>query len=115
MSLHTGTIERGTGRAGKFGFPTINIALKDSSVYGIYAALVVVDGISYNSAVYADRRRNLLEAYLLDFSGELYGREAGIKLIQKIRDDKVFDNDAALAAAIADDIKKAREYFKMQS
>ena len=131
MSLHTGTIKRGTGRAGKLGFPTINIDLKDTlrpgsprpcsgqagqeNISGIYAARVVIDGVSYNSAAYADRRRNLLEAHLLDFSGEIYGLEASIELLQKISDDKFFDSDTMLSAKIADDVKKAREYFKSQS
>ena len=111
MSFHAGTIEKGTGRASKLGFPTINILLEDESVSGIYAARVTVDGVSYNSAAYANRRRKLLEAHLLDFSGELYGREANIELLEKLRDDNVFDNDAALRAAIENDIQKARGYF----
>ena len=104
-------IEKGTGRASRLGFPTINIPFEDEEISGIYAARVIIDKVSFNSAVYADKRRNLLEAHLLDFSGELYGREASIELLKKLRDDNVFDNDAALRAAIADDVRKVIEYF----
>jgi riboflavin kinase / FMN adenylyltransferase len=111
MSIHTGKIERGTGRATKLGFPTANIPFKGGGISGIYAARVTLNGATYNSAVYADGKRKLLEAHLLDFSGELYGHEIIIELLEKLRDDKMFKDDTKLRAAIADDVKKTREYF----
>ena len=111
MFLHTGIVERGTGRATALGFPTINIPFDNAGITGIYAGRVIIEETSYPAAIYVDQRRHLLEAHLLDFSGELYGSKVGIELHQKLREDAKFDDEASLRAAIADDIQKARRYF----
>ena len=53
----------------------------------------------------------MLEAHVLDFLDELYEKEVTIELCKKIRNDMQFSDDAALRAAIADDIAKVRMYF----
>jgi riboflavin kinase/FMN adenylyltransferase len=79
---------------------------------GIYAARVVIEGKQYPTAVFADEKRDVLEAHILDKNLDLYGKEITIELLQKLRDAKTFSNDEDLRAAIADDIEKVREYFK---
>ncbi len=113
MNSFTGIVTEGSKRATALGFPTANIELKDQAVSGIYAARVLVEGKKYTAAAFADPKRKLLEAYILDFSGELYGKEITIELHKKIRDSAAFENDEALRAMIADDIKEVREYFKI--
>ena len=103
---------KGPQRGTALGFPTINIALNDTSVSGVYAARVSVGRSIYAAAAFADQKRNLLEAYLLDFSGNLYGKKVQIQLEKKIRDVQLFDSDAALRAAIASDVVAVREFFK---
>lgn len=112
MHSYTGIVEHGTKRAAKLGFPTINIPLEDTEVSGIYAARVKVEGKEYLAAMFADPKRKLLEAYILDFSGELYGKEIDIELHEKVRESQQFSDDATLRTAIADDIAKVRAYFK---
>lgn len=111
MNVYTGIVEKGTERAAGLGFSTINIPLGDTSVSGIYAARVKVGEEEYEAAAYADQRRKVLEAHVLDFSKDLYGWNVKIELLKKIRDDKTFKNDTVLQRAIAHDVASVREYF----
>ena len=112
MSSHTGIVQKGTQRATLLGFPTVNIPLADTTVSGIYAARVTIGDAVHYAAVFADQRRKVLEAHLLDFSGALREKNVTIELCKKIRENTAFDNDALLQAAILDDIANVRDYFK---
>ena len=105
-------MQKGTKRAATLGFPTVNIPLSDAEVRGIYVARVVSDGKEYFAAAFADHDRKVLEAYLLDFSDTVYGKEVTIELLEKIRDSEKFGDNATLRAMIASDVAKVREYFK---
>ncbi len=115
MKEHTykGVVIQGQERGKALGFSTANIALEDKALSGIYAGRVriVPEQTLYTAAVYADQGRGLLEAHLLEFESDLYGKEIEITVEKKIRDSEVFEDDAALRAAIASDIKKIRAYF----
>lgn len=108
-----GLVQKGIHRAESLGFPTVNIPLADKKISGIYAARVTVaqDEDAYMAAVYADQKRGVLEAHLLDFDDDLYDMEIEISLLGKIREDKKFEGEAELSAAIQDDISRVREYF----
>jgi FAD synthase len=108
IRTYVGTVTDGTGRATRLGFPTLNIPLTDGSISGIYAGTVRVGTESYVAAVYADQRRKVLEAHLIDFPGGAISGAITIQLGQKIRDDKMFDTDEALQLAIADDIEQVK-------
>ncbi len=84
-------------------------------VTGIYAGTVLVDGTEFRAAIFGDAGRKLLEAYLLDFSGDLYGKEAVFSLLEKVRDHADFADDAALKSAIMADVEKVAAYFKRLS
>lgn len=111
MTLFKGTVERGSQRAEKLGFPTINILLSDPGTTGVFAARVLLNGKEYQAAVFADPARQVLEAHLLDFTGETYGDEARIELVEKLRETGSFDDDALLRVAIVEDVRWVREYF----
>ena len=111
-STYTGIVQKGIKRGQALGFPTANISLDDHAVSGIYAARVALEGKEYSAAAFVDHERKVLEAHVLDFSGDLYGKEITIELLQKIRDNKKFENDNALRAAIADDVARIRAYFQ---
>ena len=108
---YKGTVKKGQQSGQKLGFPTINIPLEGEMPEGIFAAKVLVEGKTYFAAAYANSSRNILEAHLLDFSGDLYGKEVEIELVEKIRDDKKFSDEAELKEAIAADVAKVTEYF----
>ena len=121
---YSGTIEGGSGYAAVLGFRTVNIPLTDESIEGAYAARVTVkEGEEpYMAAAFANQRRKVLEAHLLDFpagggsasggNDDLGGLSITIELFDKIRETKKFDTEPQLRAAIADDVEKVRAYFK---
>ncbi|OGG70670.1 hypothetical protein A3F27_01705 [Candidatus Kaiserbacteria bacterium RIFCSPHIGHO2_12_FULL_53_13] len=111
MDSYTGIVEQGSKRAAALGYPTINIPLEDD-VSGIYIARVHVGSEIFPAAAFADSRRKILEAHIIDFSERLYGRKITIELLGKIRDTRDFNDDAKLREAIADDVAKVRRYFK---
>ncbi len=111
-TIYTGIVARGAQRGTALGFPTANIALTDASVSGIYAAKVSVDSETFHAAAFADPKRNVLEAYMLDFSGNLYDKEITIELCEKIRESDMFADERELRAAIAKDVEDVRHYFK---
>ena len=112
MSSYTGIVQKGIKRGHALGFPTANISLGDSRVSGIYAARVALEGKEYPAAAFADQERKILEAYILDFSGDLYDKEITVELLKKIRDKKKFENDDDLRFTIAGDVEKIRAFFK---
>lgn len=111
MRLYKGIVIKGQGRAGALGYPTVNIPLKDSGISGIYSARVKIGDAKYMAAVFADPKRKLLEAHLLDYSGELNGKSITIELCKKIREHDDFANDEDLRTAIARDVANVRAYF----
>lgn len=110
MKLYTGLVQKGAGRGRQLGYPTANISLTDAES-GIFAGRVRVEDKEYRAAVFADPTRKILEAHLLDFSGDLYGKEVSIELCTKIRESEEFTTDDALRAAIGHDVEMVRQYF----
>jgi len=112
MRTLVGVVEKGTRRGNALGYPTINIPLTDDSVSGVYAARVyVTDGSSYAAAAFADQKRGILEAHLLDCADDLYGKKIRVELHEKIRDRMSFKNDTEARRRIERDVAAAREYF----
>jgi FAD synthase len=111
MNSYTGIVTRGAGKAAALGFPTLNIPLADKSLTGIYAGKVLMQGATYVAAVYADQRRHILEAHLLDFPGGNVIGTVTIKLGPKVREDRMFTDDETLKIAIADDVERVRLLF----
>jgi FAD synthase len=119
---YKGVVQKGEERGATLGFPTINIPLDEEHVGGIFVAMVFIDDKEYLAAAYVNNSRHILEAHLLDFpaqggsasgrSDDLYGKQVEIELLEKIRDDKKFPDEASLKQAIAEDIAKVREYRK---
>ncbi len=108
---YTGIVQGDSGEGKRLGFPTANIPLRGTPS-GIYAGVVTVDGEKYPSAIYADEKRQLLEAHLLDFNTNIYGKTIEITLLKKIRDDAQFTDEAALTKAITKDVEDVRMYFE---
>lgn len=111
---YSGVIIAGSKKARDLGFPTANIPVAET-VSGIYAGMVSIEGAEYVAALFGDEKRKLLEAYLIDFSGNLYGKQASFTLIKKIREHEDFTDNESLRTAITNDVKLVREYFKQSS
>ena len=110
MQTIIGVVEVGKKHGAELGFPTANIPLDNADLSGIYVGRVLVGDDSYNAALYADPPRGVLEAHLLDFTGDLYGKMITIEIGEKVRDKKQFKDDAEARETIKDDIARIREY-----
>lgn len=111
IKSYSGTVQKSSGEGARIGFPTANIPLTDTVLSGIFAGEVVVADRVFPGAIYADQRRGLLEAHILDFEGDLYGQNIEVRLQKKIRDDASFENEDALRRAIAADVAEVRAFF----
>lgn len=108
-----GGAKRGTG----LGFPTANIALTPGTAlgHGIYAVRVHVGADLHAGAAYLGTRPTfddgapVLEVFLFDFDGDLYGREIEVEFIDFLRPDRRFDDAASLQAQMETDCARARE------
>lgn len=118
-----GTVEQGAARGAGLGFPTANIVPPETFELedGIYAVRVLVPGGLYDGAAYVGRQptfkgtQTVVEAFLFDFDGDLYGQEIEVEFIEKLRSDKRFESAEELKAQMDIDCKTARavlEKFK---
>jgi riboflavin kinase/FMN adenylyltransferase len=111
-----GTVIPGRKLGRTLGVPTANIALEPSNrlAYGIYAVEVFVDGArhggvaSFGTRPTVDDGPPLLETFLFDFDGDLYGRAIEVAFVRRIRGEKKFDSLDALVAEMQRDKEKAR-------
>lgn len=114
-SVHS-LVEHGAGRGGGLlGFPTANIDPGPLLLppHGVYACLVKSDGAFYNAAVNLgvnpsfNGARPSLEAHILDFDGDLYGREIRLYFLRFLRSERRFGAIDELTAQIALDVENA--------
>ena len=108
-----GTVVLGNQRGGTLGFPTANVAVPADLLvpaYGIYAgeALGHRAAISIGTNPHYGGNERRVEAYLLDFGGDLYGERLVVSLWERLRDEAVFGSEAELVAAIEDDVRRTR-------
>ena len=103
----------GDQRGGTLGFPTANVSVEADLLvpaYGIYAGAAggrrAAVSIGTNPHYGGDERR--IEAFLLDFEGDLYGERLVVELWERLRDERAFASEAELIAAIADDVARTR-------
>jgi riboflavin kinase / FMN adenylyltransferase len=113
----TGTIVRGEQRGRALGFPTINVAPPPDKLLphdGIYATWVILDDTRHRAASSLGVRPTFgggprkLEAYILDFSEEVYGQQATVAFVERLRDEIRFDSAEDLSKQIAKDVQQTR-------
>jgi riboflavin kinase/FMN adenylyltransferase len=118
----TGHVVHGAKRGRGMGFPTANVRLGRPSpaLHGIFAVrclgaatrgLEGVASLGINPAVRQGGPATL-EAFLFDFSGDLYGRRLTIEFLKKLRDEAHFASLDELAAQIVRDCDAARDFFR---
>lgn len=106
----SGKVTKGKGKGNKLGFPTVNIELKKKIESGVYAGFVETGGKKYKAGVFINKKGNLLEAYLIDFAGNLYGEEIETEIGEKIREVMKFESDEELREQIEKDINIISNY-----
>ena len=115
-----GTVQHGDQRGRELGFPTANVAVPGDICLpadGIYAGWYVrPDGVPLPAALSLGRRptfyeaaeTSLLEAFLLDFDGDLYDEAAAVRFVARLRGEVKFDSVEALVEQMQRDVESAR-------
>jgi riboflavin kinase/FMN adenylyltransferase len=112
-----GVVVSGDQRGGTLGFPTANLAVEPHLLvpaYGIYAGAALggraAISIGVNPHYGGSERR--IEAFLLDFEGDLYGKPLRIELWQRLRDERAFESEEDLVRQIALDVEATRSSIR---
>ena len=116
-----GPVVRGHERGRALGYPTANMAVTPDRAlpaFGVYVTRAHTGGRAYAAATniginptFEDPRPSV-ETYILDFEGDLYGRELRIEMLHRLRGEVRFNSLDALTAAIGADVAAARAYFQ---
>ena len=114
-----GTVVHGHGKGRTAGFPTANLACEQETVlppFGVYAACVTIEGKQYVGVTNVgtrptadDSALNTVETWILDCSGDFYGKEIKLKLLSYLRGIRKFDSMEHLKEQINLDAQKAKK------
>ncbi len=114
----SGVVVEGDRRGAPLGFPTANLAVPDALAIpadGIYATWAIVDGTRYQAATCIGVRptfgggRRTVEAFLLDFQGDLYGQTLTLEFAGRLRAEAAFPSVDALVEQMRLDVEQTRE------
>jgi riboflavin kinase / FMN adenylyltransferase len=113
-----GTVAHGDKRGRTLGFPTANLVPDPRLVvpdHGVYACRALVDGAEHVAAVnvgvrptFKTGRGLLVEAFLLDFEGDLYDRPMRLDFLDRLRGEKRFDSVDELVEQMGRDVVETR-------
>jgi len=111
----TGTVVGGARRGATIGFPTANLAGIATLLpgAGVYAARTRVHGVTHAAAVHVGPNVSFgetaisVEAHLIGFAGDLYGRSLDVDFLDRVRDTRRFASIDDLKAQLADDVAAA--------
>jgi riboflavin kinase/FMN adenylyltransferase len=114
-----GVVAHGDHRGRTLGFPTANLVTEWQLLphVGIYAAVALLGGQAHAAAVSVgnnptfDVNQLRVEAYLLDFDADIYGRELELHFIHRLRDERKFQAVDQLVEAMTRDVEKTRALF----
>lgn len=113
----TCTVEHCTGRGHKLGFPTANVVPSSQKILpyrGVYRTKTVIDGKAYKSMTSIGSRptfentEQTVETYVLDYSGDLYGKSIKTSYLEYMRPNMKFENTAQLEAVLRIDEENVR-------
>lgn len=117
----TGTVVPGHQLGRRLGFPTANLLLPPELVapkFGVYACRCLIDGVRYAAVTNVGTRPTVagvgvtVEAWILDYTGDLYGREITLQSFKFLRPEIRFPTLADLQQAIWEDARKTKEILK---
>jgi len=114
---YLGTVVEGRHRGTRLGYPTVNLRSPRFLVpgEGVYAGWATVRGLRHAAAISVGRAPTfredqpvVVEAFLLDFDGELYGDQVALEFVEYLRPQKTFAHPEALRAGMAADCDRVR-------
>jgi riboflavin kinase/FMN adenylyltransferase len=114
-----GTIVEGKRRGRELGFPTANLETQNELVppNGVYATIMTIDGVVHGGVTNIGMRPTFgettptIETHVLDYSGNLYGQSVRLAFVQRLRDERRFEDVDALRAQIDADKQRAERLF----
>ena len=115
-----GQVVEGRHRGREIGFPTANLRTANGLIppHGVYATTMIVDGVVHAAITnigvnptFGDSNQTSIETYLLRYEGDLYGRTVRLGFVQRLRDERRFDDVDALKAQIEADRRRAERLF----
>lgn len=119
-----GTIVEGRKIGRKIGFPTANLATEAEQLppVGVYAVRATLDGeilpgvanLGYRPTVENGDPERKLEVHLLDFNGDIYGKELEVRFVERLRDEVKLPSLEALKEQIAKDSAKGRKVLGVE-
>jgi riboflavin kinase/FMN adenylyltransferase len=110
-----GEVTHGDERGRELGFPTANLVPDETLVcpgHGVYACLADGRPAAVSIGVrptFQTGRGELIEAYILDFDGDLYGRELRLDFLERLRGERRFATAEALIEQMHRDVERTRE------
>ena len=119
-----GVVVRGDQRGREFGFPTANLMCHRYAAVpadGVYAAWLVRGGahggrlpaaVSIGTNPTFSGRERRVEAYVLDFAGDLYGERVGLDFVAQLREQRPYDGIEPLVAQIREDVEQTRTRWR---
>jgi riboflavin kinase/FMN adenylyltransferase len=116
-----GEVVHGDERGRELGFPTANLIPDDALVcpgHGVYACLADGQPAAVNVGVrptFVTGRGELVEAYILDFEGDLYGKQLRLDFLSRLRGERRFQSAEALVEQMRGDVAQAREIVATHS
>jgi riboflavin kinase/FMN adenylyltransferase len=119
-----GVVVEGKRRGRELGFPTANLKTDYELLppNGVYATTTTIDGIVHPSIsniglrpTFGDTTKTMIEAYVMGFDGDLYGRPVRLGFVQRLRDERKFEDVDALRAQMEADRRRAERLFAQVS
>lgn len=120
-----GVVIRGDGRGRELGYPTANLRTHEHAAVpadGVYAAWLVrgrdqpplAAAVSIGTNPTFSGRDRRVEAYALDFSGDLYGERVGLDFVARLREMRRYDGIEPLLAQMAEDVAQTRKLLGVE-
>jgi riboflavin kinase/FMN adenylyltransferase len=118
-----GPVAEGDRRGRTIGFPTANVVVDEQHMLpadGVYVCQATLGDESYGAVTNVGLRptfagsRRTVEAYLLDFAGDIYGEVLRVEFLHRLRGEQKFAGVSALVAQITADVAAARNWLKTQ-
>ena len=117
----SGAIVHGTGTGTKLNIPTANLQTRSELIprRGVYVTLFNVEGHQYEAVTNIGFRPTVtdtaplsIETHLFDFNRDVYGKEATLEFLMRLRDERRFSGMAELVDRIQRDKENTRRYFR---
>jgi riboflavin kinase/FMN adenylyltransferase len=117
-------VEHGAKVGTRIGYPTANLTITPNKLIplgGVYAVRVAMGGTTYAGALNVGYRPTFggdkltVEAFILDFAGEIYHQVLRVAFVARLRDEKKFASVEALIRQIGRDVERARQALRPRS